>query len=460
MRKNRSGVGYPVNPLLGIKFLSGEEDLDFALPGEPMLPWQRTYFSDLVGRGWLGQGWSLPFSSHLKRVDNAPLLIDAQGNEMSDGRCLNYLYYGPGRVHQINLDGEVISDIERDALHREVARTQGTCTRIRFDYSLQHQIERACLIRGAGTQQAEYGYDALGRRVYKDAAGTTLFVWEVNRLLGEIRDGRTWVYVDGHSSFAPLAQIESRHAAGNRKTVIRYYHTDQIGLPRELTDRDGHVQWRAHYDAWGRMRHESCFDGVHQPLRFQGQYFDAQTGLHYNQHRYYDPDAGRFVTQDPVGLNGGINLYRYALNPMRWIDPLGLQGVNLNLFDEGVSPMQFEGASNAATTAGAYSVAGHGGLDGLLLDENTGEKMNAGQLAQRIKNDPNYRKGQPVELFVCHAGRSGLAADLSKHLDADVIGAENKISFNELSNGTFAATVAEPLTSAWRVFERSGNVFP
>jgi RHS repeat-associated protein len=62
---------------------------------------------------------------------------------------------------------------------------------------------------------------------------------------------------------------------------------------------------------------------VEQNLRFQGQYFDDETGLHYNTFRYYDPEVGRFVTQDPIGLDGGLNLYRYAPNPNVWIDPWG-----------------------------------------------------------------------------------------------------------------------------------------
>ena len=64
---------------------------------------------------------------------------------------------------------------------------------------------------------------------------------------------------------------------------------------------------------------------VYQPLRYQGQYFDAGTGLHYNRFRYYDPDAVRFISQDPIGLAGGINLYQYAPNPLVWVDPLGLK---------------------------------------------------------------------------------------------------------------------------------------
>ncbi|WP_181382042.1 RHS repeat-associated core domain-containing protein, partial [Salmonella enterica] len=66
----------------------------------------------------------------------------------------------------------------------------------------------------------------------------------------------------------------------------------------------------------------------HQPLRLPGQYFDDETGLHYNLFRYYAPECGRFVSQDPIGLNGGINLYAYAPNPLSYIDPLGLSNLN------------------------------------------------------------------------------------------------------------------------------------
>ncbi|WP_276528979.1 RHS repeat-associated core domain-containing protein, partial [Enterobacter hormaechei] len=62
-----------------------------------------------------------------------------------------------------------------------------------------------------------------------------------------------------------------------------------------------------------------------QPLRYAGQYADGETGLHYNLFRYYDPQVGRFIVQDPIGLNGGWNLYQYAPNPLGWIDPLGLK---------------------------------------------------------------------------------------------------------------------------------------
>ena len=69
---------------------------------------------------------------------------------------------------------------------------------------------------------------------------------------------------------------------------------------------------------------EPAFIEDAQSIRFQGQYFDTETGLHYNWFRYYDPDVGRFVASDPIGLAGGANTYRYATNPLSWVDPLGL----------------------------------------------------------------------------------------------------------------------------------------
>lgn len=86
-----------------------------------------------------------------------------------------------------------------------------------------------------------------------------------------------------------------------------------------ITDTQGNVQIQ---------RWEQQGEPIEQNLRFQGQYYDQETGLHYNRFRYYDPDCGRFFSQDPIGLLGGINIYHYAPNPVEWTDPLGLFGAN------------------------------------------------------------------------------------------------------------------------------------
>ncbi|MFG0608213.1 RHS repeat-associated core domain-containing protein [Delftia sp. WSY_14] len=148
-----------------------------------------------------------------------------------------------------------------------------------------------------------------------------------------------------------------------------YYQCDQVGAPQELTDETCRIVWAASYKFWGQTQqlqylrtgtddaavftHDQrpvalAAQGeiqslalVEQPLRFQGQYFDGETGLHYNRFRYYDPVVGRFVHQDPIGLEGGSNFYIFAVNPQIWADILGLTAAKLgrNLRNSG-RPLQ------------------------------------------------------------------------------------------------------------------------
>ncbi|TDM05885.1 MAG: Rhs-family protein [Ideonella sp. MAG2] len=110
-----------------------------------------------------------------------------------------------------------------------------------------------------------------------------------------------------------------------------------------MTDEEGRVHWRARYKTWGNLalqeQPEADSDRFAQPqlqeqnLRLQGQYFDAETGLCYNTFRYYDPGCGRFISQDPIGLAGGLNLYQFAPNAIGWIDPWGWASSNPGVYD-------------------------------------------------------------------------------------------------------------------------------
>ena len=116
---------------------------------------------------------------------------------------------------------------------------------------------------------------------------------------------------------------------------IYHYHTDHLGTPQELTNERGEVVWLNYQMTWGgsfsQLNNVYNLDGLDissdelQPFRFQGQFFDSETSLHYNRFRYYDSDVGMFISRDPIGLLGGNNVFQYALNPIGWIDPLGLQ---------------------------------------------------------------------------------------------------------------------------------------
>ncbi|WP_186436333.1 RHS repeat-associated core domain-containing protein [Cobetia crustatorum] len=120
----------------------------------------------------------------------------------------------------------------------------------------------------------------------------------------------------GYTSYQPLA------------AELYYFQTNYLVTPLEAADSDGNLVWVGQYRAWGQLERAQDGNGerasTDNPLRFQGQYHDEETGLHYNRFRYYDPAVGRFTTQDPIGLMGGENLYQYAPNPTRWIGLLRL----------------------------------------------------------------------------------------------------------------------------------------
>ncbi|WP_447944470.1 RHS repeat-associated core domain-containing protein [Stenotrophomonas indicatrix] len=183
--------------------------------------------------------------------------------------------------------------------------------------------------------------------------GNTL-AWESSPPQDEGDTGRTVHYLYEPGSFVPVAQALRKQAIrllrepdwSDREydfdqdplwqqeikpqpiDALAWYQCDRIGTPLELTGPDGEMAWTAQYKAWGEVREERSAwakqNGLGNPIRFQGQYHDHETGLHYNRHRYYDPAVGRFISQDPIGFTGGLNLYQYAPNPTGWVDPLGL----------------------------------------------------------------------------------------------------------------------------------------
>lgn len=206
----------------------------------------------------------------------------------------------------------------------------------------EHDAEHRLIAVSTAGETVRYEYDALGRRVRKTTRDVdTRFFWDGVRLVGEAStaiDERTprtlrW-YVYEPASFRPLALVESRGrgAAANEATAsprVYHYHLDHLGTPREMTDARGRIVWSGRYRAWGALALADVRE-IDNPLRFAGQYHDAETGLHYGFQRYYDPRIGRFIQQDPIGLAGGDNVYAYAPNPIGWVDPLGLACANVD----------------------------------------------------------------------------------------------------------------------------------
>lgn len=215
---------------------------------------------------------------------------------------------------------------EYDAHGNMVERLQGKRgsagqTRTVFEWDAAHKLVRANVGRGpdetAEWHTTRYAYDALGRRLAKshDSGSSSLFAWDGDRMAQECGAGKEIIYLYHPESFVPLAQVNDG--------VLHHLHTDHLGTPLEATDEAGAESWQGTFKAWGNL---VALDGarIEQRLRFQGQYFDPETQLHYNRYRYYNASAGRYISDDPVGLWGGQNHQLYSPSAVNWIDPLGL----------------------------------------------------------------------------------------------------------------------------------------
>ena len=251
-------------------------------------------------------------------------------------------------------------------IHRELADGEVQ----NYFYDLYDQLVKAEIFKKDGSKETwAYSYDALGRRIGKGRLKTdgsledeTRFVWDGSHLLQEIQpDGRyTYIYTD-QDSYEPLAQVRDWTTEdGENRQQTHYFHCDQIGIPREMTDRDGNLLWFGNYTGWGRLKEETKVkDSAYQPFRLQNQYADRETGLHYNFFRYYEPVCGRFIKQDPIRLEGGTNLYSFASNVQNWIDPLGLFAFAIPLIIEAgaiIKGLLFVGSAAAVGYAGSKAI--------------------------------------------------------------------------------------------------------
>ncbi|MFA5982401.1 MAG: RHS repeat-associated core domain-containing protein [Methylococcaceae bacterium] len=178
-----------------------------------------------------------------------------------------------------------------------------------------------------GAVIARYAYDYQGRRTQKTVNGsTTLFFYDQDGHLlaeastnGALQKSYLW------QADTPLTVIDS---TGSQDQPY-YLQADPLNSPRAARNQAGTVVWAWPQDAFGSNPANPDPDGNGQTtqinLRFPGQYYDAETGLHYNWNRYYDPNTGRYISVDPIGLQGGSNPYAYVEgNPVNYIDPNGL----------------------------------------------------------------------------------------------------------------------------------------
>ncbi len=243
---------------------------------------------------------------------------DGGGNRTSDGTG-SYVYAPSSNRQTSRPQGPVTLD---GAGH--------TTAQAGFTYTWDG-AGRLKTVRLSGTLLATYHYDAGHRRTRKETtaqapqgAATVLYGYDPDdHLIAESDSSgpiRSYVWRDD----VPLAQIEHRPT---RKVL--YFETDHLNTPRGARNEAGVRVWRWEADAFGSSLPDQDPDGDGQAttvnLRYPGQYFDPESGLHYNQARYYDPTSGRYLSPDPIGLVGGLNPYLYAnANPLRFTDPSGL----------------------------------------------------------------------------------------------------------------------------------------
>lgn len=240
-------------------------------------------------------------------------------------------------------DVEAFTYDERDHI---VERVRGIdrldAPRVRYE---RDSFDQLVAVRDAKPEPWTASYDGLGRRISAGRGDRqTTFWWDDDRLAAETFPGgvlRIYVYAHDRAlvpiGFVDYDNVEAEPESGRAYSV----YSDQVGLPLCIADSEGKVVWWAeHVDPYGAV-HVRAGAAVEYNLRWPGHYFDAETGLHYNRFRYYDPRLGRYLESDPLGCAGGVNLYAYTPNPLVSVDVLGLH-------NEEVDPPKDKGKNKPA----------------------------------------------------------------------------------------------------------------
>ncbi len=155
-----------------------------------------------------------------------------------------------------------------------------------------------------GSTIAEYAYDPFRRRLWKEVSGTrTFFFYADEGLVAEYDAAGNEILTYGYKPDSTWTTDPLWLKEGGE---YYFYQNDHLGTPQKLVKMNGAIAWSGSYTAFGRTNVE--IETITNNLRFPGQYYDAETGLHYNWHRYYAPGIGRYLRTDPIGLIGGLHL--------------------------------------------------------------------------------------------------------------------------------------------------------
>lgn len=284
-----------------------EEDFIF---GDDTLAVNRTYYDNYyrvesIDAGILNYVYTYFADGNVKTIDGIP-------PPGSSGSATEYSYPNGNRLDHTT--GYQAANYTHD--NNGNITSDGVFT---FVYNQNNRLSEVKI--GAATI-AKYSYDGFGRRVKKEivASGeiTHYHYDQKSNLLAETKcDGtplRDYIYQNGNL----IAIKIYGDLAG-----VYYVISDQLGTPQQIVNTSGAIVWKAAYLPFGQA--QVTVETITCNIRFKGQYFDEETGQHYNINRYYNPMTGRYLTPDPIGLEGGINLWAYVLNnPVNWVDPIGL----------------------------------------------------------------------------------------------------------------------------------------
>ena len=254
-------------------------------------------------------------------LDDEAYSYDAVGNRLTASGVSGDI------EHNANNELELYGDISYayDANGNTISKTSASEDWV-YSYNVQNRLVR---VEEDDLLVAEYGYDPFGRRMWKEVDGVrTYFLYADEGLVAEYdeegNEFRSYGYSpDSTWGTDPLWLKEDGE--------YYWYQNDHLGTPQKLVDSSGTVVWSAEYTAFGEA--QVAVETITNNLRFPGQYYDAETGLHYNNQRYYDPDTGRYAQTDLIGFGGGYaNLYMYVgNNPVLFLDSWGLQSCGPNI---------------------------------------------------------------------------------------------------------------------------------
>ncbi|WP_437655320.1 RHS repeat-associated core domain-containing protein [Sorangium sp. So ce1182] len=265
---------------------------------------------------------------------NSPIVLDVAGNVLEK--------QGLPRAEVI--EGNRISSAGRERFRYDARNHLAEHDSEAGETTYYHYDSLDMLVRVSWSGRSEAwtaAYDGIARRLYKELGGRrTEYFWDGDRLAAEVGPtGAARIYVyPGPEALVPLLFIDYESVEAAPESGRAYYVIgNQLGAPLHIEDQEGNVVWRAnHVEPYGAITVHPGASISYAP-RFPGHYFDEETGLHCNRHRYYSPRLGRYVQSDPVGQAGGVNLYAYPANPLVDVDLLGLFPCGFSsLFTSGV----------------------------------------------------------------------------------------------------------------------------